>query len=116
MILLLDEDSQGKQLVQLLRQQGHDIVTVSEAGLTGHSDAAVLDYARRTNRALLTRNARDFHELHEANPDHPGILVEHQDADPAKNMTNAQIAQAIGSIAASGWDIGGEFIPINPWQ
>jgi predicted nuclease of predicted toxin-antitoxin system len=60
---LLDEDSQGKRLIELLRNAGHDIITVSEAGLERKPDSFVLDYARQERRVLLTRNCDDFHTL-----------------------------------------------------
>ena len=53
--LLLDEDSQAKKLVNLLRQAGHDILTVNQTGLMGKPDSMVLDRARQEDRILLTR-------------------------------------------------------------
>ena len=116
MKLLLDEDSQGNILVRLLRAAGHDVETVTEIGINGQDDPTVLAYAKRTERVLLTRNGKDFLLLHQADNKHSGILIEHQDADPAKNMTYPQIAAAIGKIEASGWRFQGEVISINAWQ
>jgi predicted nuclease of predicted toxin-antitoxin system len=116
MNLLLDEDSQGRILVRLLRAAGHDVETVFEAGIAGESDRVVLAYAKRTERVLLTRNGRDFLLLHQADRSHFGILVEHQDSDPDKNMSYHQIVTAIGRIEASGWSPQGEFASINPWR
>lgn len=115
MRLLLDEDSQGKALVRLLTGAGHDVETVTQAGIAGSEDAVVLDYARRTDRVVITRNGRDFVVLHLADSRHPGVLVEYQDEDPAKNMTYAQILTAINKIESSGWDIRGEIAAINAW-
>lgn len=116
MRLLLDEDSQGRRVARLLREAGHDVRTVGEAGLGSHHDPEVLALARQESRVALTRNVRDFEALHAANPTHPGILVEHQDRDPTKNMTEQEIVRAIGNIAASGWDIAGQFVAINAWN
>ena len=116
MKLLLDEDSQGNVLVKLLITAGHDIETVTGAGLSGQDDANVLDYSRRTRRILLTRNGRDFIPLHHENNQHSGILIEHQDADFAKNMSYVQIVTAIDNLDASGWDMQGEIVGINAWQ
>ena len=52
--LLIDEDTQARLLVELLRQGGHAVITVDEAGLTGEPDARVLDFARQENRVTLT--------------------------------------------------------------
>jgi predicted nuclease of predicted toxin-antitoxin system len=116
MKLLLDEDSQGNALVRLLRDAGHDIVTVAEAGLAGQDDPAILAYAKNAGRVLLTRNGKDFLMLHQADSSHAGILVEHQDAAPSKNMTYRQIVTAIAKIEASGWDLRRELVGINAWQ
>ena len=116
MRLLLDEDSLGRLFVRLLQAGRHDVETVTDAGLTGKPDPEVFAHAKQSGRVLLTRNGKDFLPLHEADPDHTGILVEHQDADPAKNMTSAQIVEAIGKIDTSGWDINGEFVSVNAWR
>ncbi len=116
MKLLLDEDSQGRAFVRLMRDAGHDVQTVTEAGLSGSPDSGVLDYARKQGRTLLTRNGRDFLALHQGDSSHPGILIEFQDADPGKNMTYGQIVGAIGSIQASGLELAGQCLAVNPWR
>ncbi len=116
MRLLLDEDSQGKLLVRLLREAGHDVETVCEAGLEARRDADVLAYARQQDRVLLTRNVRDFLVLHEANAEHPGILAEYQDKDPAKNMAASDIVRAIGNLEQSGWILADQFVAVNAWN
>jgi predicted nuclease of predicted toxin-antitoxin system len=52
--LLIDEDAQDKVLVKLLRQAGHEVITVNQAGLMSQPDFIVLDYARNADRILLT--------------------------------------------------------------
>jgi predicted nuclease of predicted toxin-antitoxin system len=114
--LLLDEDSQGRLVARLLRESGHDVVTVADVGLESHLDAEVFAFAWREGRVLLTRNIRDFEALHIAQPDHPGILAEHQDRDQTKNMSAIDIVQAIRNIEGSGWNIAGQFVAINAWN
>ena len=94
MRLLLDEDSQGRGRVRLLREAGHDVLAVSEAGLLSHSDAEVFTHAKQEGRALVTRNIRDFFALHKADSGHSGILAEHQDCDPEKNMSDTIFVRA----------------------
>src|SRR5438067_2304969 len=113
MKLLLDEESQSKLLARLLREAGHDVQTVTETGLDAHSDAEVFAYSRRERRVLLTRNVKDFQALHDTEADHPGILVEHQDREPAKNLSAADITRAIGNLVSSGWEIVGQFVALN---
>src|SRR5690242_12133615 len=116
MRLLLDEDSQGRLPARLLREAGHDVRTVGDAQLEAHTDAEVLADAKREGRVLLTRNVKDFRTLHEADARHPGILAEHQDRDPTKNMSSAEIVRAIDNIESSGWDVAGQFIALNAWN
>ena len=61
----------------LLRELGHDVVTVQEAGFAGQaqSDEEVLAYAVREGRILVTLNRRHFIAQHREKPDHAGILV-----------------------------------------
>ncbi|HLK59722.1 MAG TPA: DUF5615 family PIN-like protein [Chthonomonadaceae bacterium] len=111
----MDEDSQGKLLVQRLREAGHDVLTVSDTGLEAHTDAEVFAFIKREGRVLLTRNVKDFYALQEADADHAGILVEHQDKNPSKNLSPAAIVRAISNIEASGWEITGQFVSLNAW-
>jgi predicted nuclease of predicted toxin-antitoxin system len=114
--LLLDEDSQSKLLVRLLREGGHEVQTIHEAGMDACRDAEVLAYARQGRRVLLTRNVRDFLDLHEANADHPGVLVEFQDKDPVKNMAATDIVRALRNLEHSGWNLAGQFVALNAWN
>ncbi|MFB2835398.1 DUF5615 family PIN-like protein [Floridanema evergladense] len=114
--LLLDEDSQAKYLVNLLRVAGHDVLTVNEADLMSREDSAVLDYARIQERVLLTRNCSDFQELHQANPVHPGILAVFQDPNPVKNMSYQAIIQAIANLEAANYAIENQFVILNQWN
>jgi Domain of unknown function (DUF5615) len=52
-------------VVERLRQLGHDIVTTFEAGQANQSigDANQLAFATSHNRAILTRNRRDYARL-----------------------------------------------------
>jgi uncharacterized protein with PIN domain len=114
--LLLDEDSQAKYLVSLLRAVGHDVITVNEAGLGGRPDANVLDYARQQARVLLTRNCDDFEELHQAKPTHPGILAVYQNPDLAKNMSYQSIVGAISNLEVAGYALDNQFVILNQWN
>src|SRR5690349_20186738 len=116
MRLLLDEDSQSRLLIRLLTEAGHDVLTVGDADLTGHSDAEVLTCAVQQDRTLLTRNVDDFLALHEGDAVHPGILAEYEYRDPAKNMSAVRIVLAIANLESSGWDLAGQFIALNAWN
>lgn len=114
--LLLDEDSQAKALVNMLKAEGHDVLTVTEAGLESLDDSSVLAAARSMDRVLLTRNASDFQELHAESSDHPGILAVYRGPDPAKNMAYGDIARAIHNLESSSAIIRGQFVVLNAWR
>jgi predicted nuclease of predicted toxin-antitoxin system len=115
-MLLLDEDSQAKLLVRLLQQAGHDVVTVNEVGLQGKPDISVLEYAKKRERLVLTRNCDDFRNLHTNNSKHPGILAIYQGSDPSKDMSYKDIVNAIAKIEAAQYTLAGEFIVLNQWN
>lgn len=61
--LLLDEMLSDDMAVQL-RAKGHDVLAVvADTGLVASSDAEVLAYATTENRAVVTRNIKDFMAL-----------------------------------------------------
>lgn len=114
--LLIDEDSQAKPLVSLLRKAGHDVKTANEAGLSGKEDFMVLDYAKATNRILLTQNCDDFETLHKANSKHPGIFVIYQNNNHSKDMSRQEMVKAIANIEKAGIRLANQFISLNQWN
>jgi hypothetical protein len=114
--LLIDEDAQDKILVQRLRQAGHDVITVNEAGLAGQSDSRVLNHAKDVDRVLLTLNCRDFQSLHAADPRHSGILAIYQEANPLKKMSFNAIVAAIANLEDARISLAGQFIALNHWN
>jgi hypothetical protein len=70
-------------VVQELRNLGHDVLTVREAGNADQAipDDEVLAFATAEARVILTLNRRDFIHLHKAQPNHAGIIVCTYDAD-----------------------------------
>ena len=70
-------------VVQKLRNFGHDILTVREAGKADQAipDDEVLAFAVAESRIVLTLNRRDFIYLHKSQPNHAGIIVCTYDAD-----------------------------------
>jgi predicted nuclease of predicted toxin-antitoxin system len=113
--LLVDEDSQAKTLVRLLREAGHDVLTAEAAGLNTLADPEVLGRAAAERRVLLTRNCADFLALN-ATIEHAGILAIYQDAAPEKNMSYTEIVQSIGNLEAARLPLDGEFIVLNAWR
>jgi hypothetical protein len=114
--LLVDEDSQSKRLLALLREYGHDVVSASEMGLNGLPDRQVLLAAFEAGRVLLTRNPQDFLDLHEQEVEHAGILIVNQDRVQSKNMNRDDIARAIHNLESTEWPLDRQLVRLNDWQ
>lgn len=114
--LLVDEDAQDKLLVKFLRDAGHDVITVNQAGLMSETDDIVLDYAKKEKRLLLTFNCDDFQALHEADPIHSGIFVVYHNDNFSKNMSYSEIVQAIANLESAGIPLANQFIRLNHWN
>ena len=76
----------------------------------------MLAHACEQDRVLLTRNARDFAKLHEAVPDHPGILVVCQDGDAKRDMSYPDIVRAIANLERSKAHIPRSFHVLNTYR
>jgi len=96
-------------VVEELRRKGHDVLTIQETGNAGQavSDKQVLAFAAAEGRALLTLNRKHFARLHNAQPEHAGIIVCTFDPDFA-----SQTRRIHEAIAA--WpQIAGQLLRIN---
>ena len=71
------------KVVEHLRNFGHDVLTVQEAGNANLKipDDRVLEFAGSNERAILTLNRKDFKRLHRLYPDHAGIIICTDDGD-----------------------------------
>lgn len=116
MRLLVDEDTQARSLIRLLREARHDVLTAEAAGLDSLADSEVLAHAVRERRVLLTRNCGDFLARHGKWPAHSGIMAIYQDADPVKNMSYQDIVDAVANVELSGMSVDGEFVVLNAWR
>lgn len=96
-------------VVVVLRQLGHDVVTIQERGRGNESvpDPEVLQLAIAEQRAVLTFNRRDFLRLHRKNPDHVGIIVCTVDPDFAGQ------AQRIHDAIAGLPSLAGQVLRVN---
>lgn len=82
---------------QLLRNMGHDVLTVQEAGNAnlGIPDEEVLAFAVTNDRTIVTINRFDFVRLHQLDPNHAGIIV--CSNDPDRNRMAMRINEAISA-------------------
>ena len=88
------------EVVEHLRNFGHDVLTVQEAGNANLKipDDRVLEFAAINGRVMLTLNRKDFKRLHRSVPDHAGIIICTDDGDRmalAKRIHAAILADEI---------------------
>jgi predicted nuclease of predicted toxin-antitoxin system len=120
--IYLDDCAFDYDLVAALEAPGFRAVTPKEAGLLGAHDDEHLAYAATEGHVLLTKNPRDFWELHLASgssseaPQHAGVLVVYLDNDPRKDMAPNEIAIAVRSLFDSGVPVTGEIHTLNHWR
>lgn len=97
-------------VVNALRALGHDVLTIQEQGKASESipDSEVLALASNDKRAILTLNRKDFYRLHEATPNHAGIIVCVVDIDFEKQ------AQAIHTRIQAEGDLAGKILRVPP--
>ena len=97
------------QVVERLRQLGHEVLTVQDDGCAGQAitDPAILARATEQGRALLTLNRRDFIRLHLDGSRHSGIIVCTFDAD------FEQQARRIDAVIGTHACLDGQLIRIN---
>jgi Domain of unknown function (DUF5615) len=96
-------------VVEFLRSFGHDVLTAREAGNANLRipDEEVLAFAVTNERAVLTRNRRDFMRLHILQPNHAGIIVCTEDPDFERLATH--INEAIAALET----LAGKLIRVN---
>jgi predicted nuclease of predicted toxin-antitoxin system len=95
-------------VVKCLRELGHDVLTVQEAGKANQRipDDEVLIFAAENGRAVVTQNRKDFIQLHRIQPNHAGIIVCTDD----RNWD--ALAQRIHDVVGSGKSLQGKLIRI----
>jgi predicted nuclease of predicted toxin-antitoxin system len=97
MARLYSDEQFPREISDLLRTMGHNVLTVQEAGKAnlGIPDEDVLSFAIADNRAVVTLNRQDFIRLHRANPEHFGIIVCTSDQDRPRLASRINEAIAI---------------------
>ncbi|MDZ4858133.1 MAG: DUF5615 family PIN-like protein [Candidatus Hydrogenedentes bacterium] len=106
--LFVDENFPAPTTI-LLRNFGHDVLTIQDWGFAGvgRSDETVLAKATADRRAVLTLNRWHFVRLHQISSDHAGIIVCSQDADTSGMA--GRIDDAIRSVL----ELKGQLIRVN---
>ena len=83
MAKLYANENFSSAVVKRLLELGHDVITTHDVGNSrqGIEDDAVLDFAIKSDRCVITLNRRDFIRLHRLVPRHKGIIVCSEDRD-----------------------------------
>jgi hypothetical protein len=120
MRLYLDDDITAAILVLTLRRAVHDVRTPAEARLSGASDAVHFRQAIQEERILLSRNYRDFRDLHAlvlaAKGHHPGILLVRRDNAANRNMKPGDVVRALRNLELAQFDMTDNCLALNQWQ
>lgn len=120
MRIYLDDDSASPLLASLLRQAGHDVQVPVAVGMAGKDDPVHLTHAIDEHRVCLSRNYRDFENLHNlvirSQGHHPGILMVRRDNGGKRNLSAYDIVRAIGKLLGAGVPIQDQFIILNQWR
>ena len=97
------------QVVEALRQIGHDVLTTAEAGNAGRAipDDDVLAFATLHQRILVTLNRKHFIRLHREQLGHEGIVVCTFDLD------YTGLAQRIHTAIIAESDMTGKLLRVN---
>ena len=116
--LYLDDCIYSHKLRRLLVEAGHDVQVPADVSppLTGQEDRRHFAHACRSQRVLLTKNPRDFLELHRQSTSHAGILAVYLDNDPKRDMSQREIVRVIANLEATGALLTGGFWPLNNYQ
>jgi len=109
MARLLADENFPVPVVAELRNLGHDLLTLFEAGLANQqmTDEAVLAFATSHNRAVLTLNRKHFVRLHNAGAQHEGIIVCTFDPDFVRQAS--RVNEALRSITS----LDGQLLRVN---
>lgn len=102
MARLLADENMDVDVVESLRQFGHDVVTAFDEGLANRriGDPAVLAHATVSSRSVLTFNRRHYHRLHKFNPTDAGIISCTEDKNTASLAQRIHDALAGSPIMA----------------
>jgi len=101
MARLLADENFPLPVVLALRQFGHDVQTMQEAGIVNQSvdDPSVLTFAHHSGRAVLTLNRKHFIRLHNAGFEHSGIIVCTFDRDSQGKASRIHTALQLQELA-----------------
>jgi hypothetical protein len=118
--IYLDDSLDADLLMVLLGNAGHTVISPRDVSMSRADDDVHLEFAAQNSCALLTKDIKDFENLHadwqSQGRSHYGIFLVHYDGDVTKDMTYADIIRAIDNLLASGVPIANEVHHLNNWR
>lgn len=115
-----DDCADANDLATMLRDAGHQVYTPRTERNLGIPDPSHLAYAATHGFALVTKNPRDFRNLHaewqRLGRRHAGILLVYMDNILGKDMEPADIVTALQNLLATGLPIDNELHVLNHWR
>lgn len=120
MKVLIDENMSSRRLAIWLQSAGHDVLLATDAGLVSVNDARVLALAVSRDRLVITRDQKDFTDLHDlvvaVGGHHTGIPVVLFDKDPRHNLSERGIVTATSKLESSGVVLADHIHVLNQWR
>lgn len=99
------------EVARQLRERGHDVIAVVErSDLRGLPDATIFELADAEGRAIVTENARDFHQLAmsaiRSSTAYPGVVYTSNQRFPrGDSRTIGRVSQALEQLLTEGIDL-----------
>ena len=98
----LDDDSDEDYLISILRSNGFNVISPRDVGMSGKKDEEHLKYTSLNNLVLLTKNHRDFPNIHRKwqrkGLKHSGILLWYQYNNPRKEIKLSRFPRILRNI------------------
>jgi predicted nuclease of predicted toxin-antitoxin system len=120
MDIYLDDCADSDRLVSALTRAGHNIYAPRSEGTSGGDDPIHMEYAATHGYTLITKNPKDFRNLHNdyqaQGRIHSGIFLIYQDNLKGKDMEPPDIVRAISNLLASGLPIANEVHVLPHWH
>jgi predicted nuclease of predicted toxin-antitoxin system len=97
-MFLIDEDI-PRSTAGVLRRAGHEAEDVRDAGLRGHSDQEVFDYAQAQGAVVITAD-KDFSNILRFPPGtHSGLIVVRVPDELPTQQVNQELLRALADLA-----------------
>lgn len=98
----LADENVSRSVIRWLRERGHDVLDVEEAGLVGEDDANILERALAEDRVVITHD-KDFGQVLVHPQRHYGGVILIRLRNPTPSITCQALQRALANIAETKW-------------